>query len=404
MKKNILLTGILAGMTAMTAMAGETTLPAAPTADPTLTEYYFLLPTNDESFPYLRKADQKYGTQWNNRLAYNIWNTEGGLPGMTNHHNILMFSTQVQQRIIEDSVGGGTWLRAEFDASWGLDPESADEYGFINNVFRSSHWTHNNAKGPHNGYFAEAMIMHFRNNKRTVFAAGIVDTSNYLDCVSVACSGYYHFNNTAFVGPYSLPVTLFNLGVIAMHEIDKNNYVIGTLTRNCTAAGHNPFSGSFTDNYFLAGEYGHIFNDGKNTVRVQPFISRTANTLRPSTTHHTNAGISGSFEYKPNSTTTLYTRTGFCIRDDINPGANLSVGAQVKPFASRPKDFAGISAGVFKAIQPSVNKREYVVEAMYSFQVNKHVQIMPHVQAIWNPAYSDINHGFVWGMQTVLTF
>ena len=396
MKKNTILSAALAAM----AM-----LPAAAQDAPSLTEYYFLLPTNEDSFSYLRKADLEYGTQWNCRLAYNMWNTEGGLPGMNNHHNILMFSTQVQQRVIEDSVGGGTWLRVEFDASWGLDPESADQDKFINNVFGSSHWVHNNAKGPHDGHFAEAMVLHFRNNKRTVFGAGIVDTSNYLDCVSVAASGYYHFNNTAFVGPYSQPVTLYNLGAIAMHQIDERNYVIGTLTRNCTKRGHNPFSGSFLGSYYLSGEYGHTFNDGKSIIRFSPFIARSEDTASGK---HVNGGISGSFEYKPNSAMTYYVRSGFSFRDDINPGATISAGFQARPFAARPQDYIGLSAGVFKATKPvdgsTYNNREYVVEAMYSYQLNKHVQIVPHMQFLWDPAYSDVDYGMVWGLMTVLTF
>lgn len=396
MKLKKLMMAVLTGLAALPALASEPF---------NWTEYYFLLPTDEDSRPYKRYMDEKYGTQWNLNVAYNLWNTEGAMPGGNNHNNLLMASLQLQQRLIEDSVGGGTWFRLEVDSCWGLDRESAQSDTYYTSFFGIPHSVHNNAKGPHNVMVAEAMLMHFRNNKRTVFTAGIVDLSNYIDCVSIAASGYHGFNNTGFVGPFTNPVTLYNLGAIAMHQIDDRNYIIGGISRNTAGPGDNPFGGSISDGYLATAEYGHICNDGKTILRFSPFIHRSTGNASGK---HASGGFSCSIEYKQSDALTLYSRAGYGFRDDVTEPFGIAIGAQAKLCPSRPQDYCGLSYGLFKGKRNSdgdyYEGRQHQVEALYSFQVNEYMKVVPHVQAIMNPTYYDADAEFIWGFMTVFVF
>ena len=130
MKLKKLMMAALAGLTALTASAADSF---------NWTEYYFLLPTDENSRPYKRYMDEKYGTQWNLNVAYNLWNTEGAMPGVNNHNNLLMASLQLQQRLIQDSVGGATvtsW-------SYGKNDPDFPKTGTTNNGAGGVMWVDN---------------------------------------------------------------------------------------------------------------------------------------------------------------------------------------------------------------------------------------------------------------------
>ena len=48
--------------------------------------------------------------------------------------------------------------------------------------------------------------------------------------------------------------------------------------------------------------------------------------------------------------------------------------------------------------------RETVLEAYYNLQLCRYFRVMPHIQYIHNPAYSDNNDSVVAGVQGVLSF
>ena len=53
-------------------------------------------------------ANEKYGTQWYVDTAYGYWHTNGASPETNNNSNYLLLHAMLNQRVIEDSVNGGT--------------------------------------------------------------------------------------------------------------------------------------------------------------------------------------------------------------------------------------------------------------------------------------------------------
>ena len=56
-------------------------------------------------------------------------------------------------------------------------------------------------------------------------------------------------------------------------------------------------------------------------------------------------------------------------------------------------------------IPPRVPKcSEYVLEAMYSLQINDYWKLVPHLQYIKDPAYSGESDAVIMGVQAVFSF
>jgi carbohydrate-selective porin OprB len=96
------------------------------------------------------------------------------------------------------------------------------------------------------------------------------------------------------------------------------------------------------------------------------------------------------------------------------------MGAHIKLIPSREDDFFGIAYGIYKGAvnnyrgypaylsdedgESHGNRREQVLELMYSFQVNDYLKLVPHFQYIKNPAYRDVSSESICGVQAVFSF
>ena len=119
MKKTNIIAMALAGLAALPVIAGEA---SEPTAGELLQGINMFIP--EEGDPaYKITANEKYGTQWYADAAYGYWQTDNAISGTNRHNNYFLFHTVVNQRVIENSVTGGTWLRAELSGSWALEAE-----------------------------------------------------------------------------------------------------------------------------------------------------------------------------------------------------------------------------------------------------------------------------------------
>ena len=115
MKKTNIIAMSLVGLAALPVIAADD---SKPTAGELLQGINMFTP--EEGDPaYKITANEKYGTQWYVDAAYGYWQTNKAMPGTNLHNNFFLVHAALNQRLIENSVTGGTWLRAEFSGSWG---------------------------------------------------------------------------------------------------------------------------------------------------------------------------------------------------------------------------------------------------------------------------------------------
>ena len=359
--------------------------------------------TPEEGDPaYKIKANERYGSQWAVDMAYGSWHTNGADPYTAKHSNYALLHAVLTQRLFEGETIGGTWLRFELSGSWGLDNRSAAaDKQFVDGI---GDWafTHADHYGPHDAVIPELSLMHYFNGKRSCIIAGMVNMTNYFDCVGPANDSFHNFANLGFVNSSVLALPDANLGVVLQHELTYDSYAMVGFSRETTTYGYNPFnSGS---SYMVVGEFGHSFADGDATVRLNPFFRQ----VEEGGKNRHNAGLAASVEYAVCDEVTVFARSGFSAKQDLGAAFDFSCGATVQAIPGREDDFVGIAFGVFKgtnhADEPTNNNREYVIEAMYSLQVNDYMKIVPHVQYINNPAYSSESDAVVAGVQAVFSF
>lgn len=388
----------LAGLAALPVIAGEA---SEPTAGDILQGINMFTP--EEGDPaYKVKANEQYGTQWAVDMAYGFWHSNNTAPGVHNKANLFLVHAQLNQRLIEDNVNGGTWLRVEFSGSWGLDSNSAQTNRMFTEGFGSVTGAHADIYGGHDGVLPEVALMQYFNNKRTCVIAGMVNLTNYFDAVGIANDSFSSFTNDGFINSSVLGLPDANLGVVLQHEIDSVSYAMFAASSEATGYGDNPFKFHGNDSFLLVGEYGRMMLDGSTTVRLNPFYRYIDN--MDGTSNH-NFGLAGSIEYVVNDYLTVYSRAGWSARQDAGNGFDFSCGANVKVLPSREDDFLGVALGVFKGTSPVANDREYVAEAMYSLQLNDYFKLVPHIQYISKPAYDPDNSDAVLiGVQGVFSF
>ncbi len=354
---------------------------------------------------YKVKANEKYGSQWAVDLAYGLWNAEKA-EGVNRHTNLGLLHMQLNQRLIENKREGGTWVLVELSVSCALDRESAQSDTFFTGGYATASGLHADAFGPHDAFFPEVALMHYFAGKRACLIAGMVNLTNYFDAVGIANDSFHSFTNDGFVNSTILPLTDSNLGAVLQVELNRKSYFMVGVSRTGCEPGYNPFNAESINGYAVVGEFGHTFADGAATLRLNPFFTQAdvdAGDGRGERSRR-NAGLVGSIEYAPCELMTVYSRAGFAAKQDLGNAAEFSVGANVKLFPSRENDFFGISYGVFKGQTPTEHRREHVLEAMYSLQVNDYFKVVPHVQYISNPAYSRSNTDILWGVQGVWSF
>ena len=396
-----------------TALTGLMTLPAIAEESSTPTTGDILRSINmftpEEGAPaYKVKPSEKFGTEWALDMAYGYWGTNNAMPGTNGKNNYFLLHGQLNQRLIEDAENGGTWLRFEISGSVALDATTRRQegefiggYGTINDVHGDIFW-------PHKFILPELAIMHYFAGQRACIIAGMVNLTNYFDAVSIANDSFSGFTNTGFMNSAILPLVDSNLGAVLQVELNYSNYVMAAVSRTDCESGYNPFD-THGSGYCIVGEWGHIVDDGKLILRVNPFFQSIEQQTETGTKARKNAGLVASIEYTPCDYVTLFTRAGFSAKQELGNSAEFSVGANLKLIPGREDDFFGIAWGVYKGQnspeEPTAHNRESTLELMYSFQVNDYIKVVPHFQYIHNPSYrDDCRDETIFGIQTVFSF
>ncbi|MBQ4636043.1 MAG: carbohydrate porin [Akkermansia sp.] len=394
MKYNTILAIAAAGLMTNGTLATETTQRGE------ILEGINMFTPEDGDPAYKVKANEEFGTQWAVDVAYGYWHTNGA--AANNHNNYMLLHAQLNQRIIEDNHNGGTWLRFEVSGSWGLDKRSAaSDKQFVDGVGEFT-GMHADIYGPHDFVIPELALMHYFNGKRACIIAGMVNMTNYFDAVGPANDSFSGFTNGGFVNSTVLALPDANLGAIAQFEINDKSYAMLGVSRETTAYGYNPFNDG--SSYMVVGEYGRTILDGAAIVRINPFFRQ----VEEADKNRKNAGVAASIEYAPCDELTLFARSGFGAKQDLGASFDFSCGATFQGIPGREDDFVGLAFGVFKgtntADEPANNNREYVLEAMYSLQINDYWKLVPHIQYIKDPAYSGESDAVIMGVQAVFSF
>ena len=388
----------LAGMLAAPAIANDTAAPGD-----LLEDINMYAPEEGEPACKI-KANENYGTQWAIDVAYGYWHSKNAQPGYNNNANLTLLRAYLVQRLVEDNVNGGTWIRAEFSGTWGLDKSSAKSDRVFTDAFWSATDPHFDNFGPHDGVIPELAIMHYFAGKRACIIAGMVNLANYFDCVSIANDSFSSFTNEGFNNSTVLGLPDANAGAVLQVELDRSSYGMLAFSRETTSYGHNPFTDSGSS-YLLIGEYGRSILDGAATIRFNPFFRHVEDVDG----HCNNFGLAASIEYEVSDELIVYSRAGWSARQQLGNGFDFSCGAHIKLVPSREDDYLGVALGIFKgcnsAEEPTAHNREFVAEAMYCFQVNDYLKLIPHIQYIANPAYdADNSDALLTGVQAVLSF
>lgn len=350
-------------------------------------------------------ANDKYGTQWILDLLYGYWALDNAMPGYNHNEHIAIVYTILNQRLFEDELNGGTWLRVDFAGSWGLNNDSDDPSTFYANSLGMCSGLHTDVLDAHDGALLEVSVKQFFAGKRGMVAAGMIKLNNYFDRVNHA-----RFTNDNFESSGVLPLPFNNLAIVSQYELDRRNWVTAAVTRMGTRWGMNPFNPDHANGYAVVGEYGHIFGeDGRGKVRVSPFFCSQDGWGKDGRMHDRNAvGIFGSVDYQACDNARVYARAGWASGDYQRCTAELSAGATLNLCPARPNDYLGIGFGLFKGAEsganPLVNEFEKIVELMYRVQLDDYWYVSVYYHMIMDAAYRDKDFASATGVQFGITY
>lgn len=387
-------------------------------AESTLLQDLDLYEPEDDAPAYQKTANERFGTQWLFDMAYGGWRTQHGEDGNHGYHYALLHLI-LTQRLWESTRTGGTWLRVEFGGAWGLDKDTCGRD--VNEAAASAAAPQWDVLGSHHGGLPEVSLMQFLNRGRACIIGGVVNLTNYFDCVTPANDSFHSFANAVFIDSSVLPLSDGNLGGIVQVQAGEGDYLQLAATRTgCDyTLNNNPFHAAHKDGFAVVGEWAHGIGE-QAVLRIDPFY-RHLDAKAAADYSRDTFGLAGSAEWELSDSVTLFSRGGVAFRAQDYNRAELSVGAVLRLIPSREKDFLGIACSVVKGAAPygvweededgeeypaggQNHRREYVAELMYNLQLTPHLKLMPHYEFIARPAYGAAAYVHVFGVQTVLSF
>lgn len=385
----------------------------------TLLQDLDLYEPEDDAPAYKKAGNERFGTQWLCDMAYGGWRTQHGESGNHGYHYALLHLI-LTQRLWADTRTGGTWLRVEFGGAWGLDKDTCGRD--VNEAAASAAAPQWDVLGSHHGGVPEVSLMQYLNRGRACIIGGVVNLTNYFDCVTPANDSFHAFANAQFIDSTVLPLSDGNLGAIVQVQTGESDYLQLAATRTgCDyTLNNNPFHASHKDGFAVVAEWDHSIGESA-VLRLDPFYRHLDAKAAAETYSRDTLGLAGSAEWEVNDSVTLFARGGYALRGQDYNRAELSAGAVLHLIPSREKDFLGIALGMAKGATPygaweedeagdeypaggQHHRRQYVAELMYSLQLTPYLKLMPHYEYIARPAYSAASYVHIIGIQTVLSF
>lgn len=358
-----------------------------------------------EGTPAYKKAlFEKTGTMYNAELGFGYWAIDNQADGYNSNNVIAKLWARVDQRLIQDDINGGTWLRADVMGSWGLDHDTASQSAFFDGGFGSATWHNTDLFGPANLYLLNLTLKQYFYNKRVCFNGGIIWMSQYFDRISHA-----RFANDAFEKSVVLPLVWQQPGAVVQVEVNEDNFATLALVGTGVPGGQNPYNFDNTIGYAVVGEWGHEFAEDKGIWRVAPFFtSEDADDATGREREHNAFGIMTGVEYQMNDIAKVYARLAWASSEYQRCRKEAMVGTTLRVVPSRPSDYLGIGFGIYKGAETDtkklVNEFEKVLEFTYNMQVNKYITVAPYFQVYFDPAYRSVSTVSATGLQAHLSF
>lgn len=365
--------------------------------------FYNSMIPGDDIPEFKKQLFEKFGTSFAAEVGIGFWAIDNQAVGYNSDNYIAKFWSHIDQRLIKDDEHGGTWLRADFMGSWGLDDETANVDSFFDGGFGSATWHNTDLFGPRDFYLLNLTLKQYFDNKRGCFSGGIIWMSQYFDRI-----GHARFANDAFEKSPVLPLVWQAPGAVIQYEFNEDNY--GTLAFIGTGVpgGQNPYNFENTIGYAIVGEWGHEFADDKGIWRVAPFFTCEEAAHHSGRNMDRNAyGIMTGVEYQLNDIAKVYGRLACASSNYIRCRQEAMVGTTLRIVPSRPNDYLGVGFGIYKGNDETrklENSYEKVLEFTYNVQLGKNFTIAPYYQVYFTPAYRDVSTVSATGIQAHYSF
>ena len=352
---------------------------------------------------YKKQLFDKTGTSFAAELGLGFWAIDNQMVGYNSNNYIAKVWARIDQRLIKDEVNGGTWLRADFMGSWGLDDETADADNFFDGGFGSATWHNTDLFGPRNFYLLNLTLKQYFANKRVCVNGGIIWMSQYFDRISHA-----RFANDAFEKSPVLPLVWQAPGAVVQWEVNEDNFATLALVGTGVPGGQNPYNFDNTRGYAVVGEWGREFSEDKGIWRVAPFFTcEDGAHYSGKDKERTAYGLMTGVEYQLNDEAKVYGRLALASSDYTRCRQEAMVGTTLRIIPSRPDDYLGVGFGIYKGSDEGrklENAYEKVLEFTYNIKLNKYFTIAPYYQVYFTPAYRDVSTVSATGIQAHFSF
>jgi len=222
-------------------------------------------------------------------------------------------------------------------------------------------------------------------NNRFALIAGVVDVTDYLDVYALV-NPWTDFNNLSFSTNPTIPAPNQGLGAAFRWSFTPNYYAVAGLA-DANGDPHDPgdFFKSFFDvqEYFYHAEVGWIESWNKR-YSDNVHVAVWGQDPRDAAGVDRGKGITFSASRSLNERWIPFFRAGYSDGGGAIVDRAISTGVGYK--LSGRDDFVGFGAGWARA--PGSDENQYTFEAYYRWQPVKHLQIVPDIQYIVNPANS----------------
>jgi len=239
-------------------------------------------------------------------------------------------------------------------------------------------------------------------DNRLGFNVGVVDVTDYLDVYALV-NPWTEFNNLSFSTNPTIPAPSQGLGAAFRWSFMPNYYVVAGLA-DANGDPHDPgdFFTSFFDvhEYFYHAEVGWVGSwDKRDSDNVH--VAVWYQDPRVAAGIDQGQGITFSASRSLNERWIPFFRAGYSDGGGAIVDRAVSTGVGYK--LSGRDDFVGFGAGWARA--PASDVDQYTIETYYRWQPVKHLQIVPDIQYIVNPANSpSISSLWVVGMRLRAAF
>lgn len=243
-------------------------------------------------------------------------------------------------------------------------------------------------------------------NRRLAFIAGIIDVTDYVDVFAMV-NPWTDFNNLAFSTNPTIPTPNQGLGTAIQWRVTTNYYIIAGIA-DANADPHNPadaFKSFFSDaEYFKHIEFGWI-ESYENRFSDNIHVTLWEVDAREKIDIDNGKGIALSWSrqfgsWKP------FARAGYSDGGGALVDRTISIGSGYEIKDS--EDFVGFGANWGRPDTTLTDNNivnQYIFETYYRWQAMGHLQIVPDVQYIINPAYDpNKNSEWLFALRMRITF